>query len=260
MLQRLRSSYSPSSSEPTSVPLPFLCQRKPATTQSAVRACLTLIIARLPGWYGAVLRLGDHAVEAGALEPRQPLRRQVAVARHRRQMDWRLHVRQQALQPLATLALRRRRAGPRRRRRAHRRRRTTPASPAASFATRDAAGCSRNCSASKSSPCGVAMTISPSSDAVRPGAAKQRVVQVGKVAIERPQIAALDEHVVAAAKDDGAKAVPLRLVEEPVAGGKLRRELREHRLDRRIDGKRHPRIIARIGQTQAWSATSIGSK
>ena len=33
------------------VPLPALCQRKPATTQSAVRACFTLIIARLPGWY-----------------------------------------------------------------------------------------------------------------------------------------------------------------------------------------------------------------
>ena len=31
-----------------------------------------------------------------------------------------------------------------------------------SFATRDAAGCSRNCSASKSRPCGVAITISPS--------------------------------------------------------------------------------------------------
>ena len=32
----------------------------------------------------------------------------------------------------------------------------------ASFATREAAGCSRSCSASKSSPRGVAMTISPS--------------------------------------------------------------------------------------------------
>ena len=30
-------------------PFPSLCQRKPATTQSAVRACLILIIARLPG-------------------------------------------------------------------------------------------------------------------------------------------------------------------------------------------------------------------
>ena len=43
------SSRSPRSSEPTIVPGPFLCQRKPATTQSAVRACLILIIARLPG-------------------------------------------------------------------------------------------------------------------------------------------------------------------------------------------------------------------
>ena len=30
-------------------PGPFLCQRKPATTQSAVRWCLILSIARLPG-------------------------------------------------------------------------------------------------------------------------------------------------------------------------------------------------------------------
>ena len=31
------------------VPGPFLCQRKPATTQSAVRRCLILAISRLPG-------------------------------------------------------------------------------------------------------------------------------------------------------------------------------------------------------------------
>ncbi len=42
-------SYSPRSSEPTSVPGPFLCQRNPATTQSAVRACLIFSIVRLPG-------------------------------------------------------------------------------------------------------------------------------------------------------------------------------------------------------------------
>ena len=39
------------------VPGPFLCQRNPATTQSAVRWCLILSIARLPGWYGASSRL-----------------------------------------------------------------------------------------------------------------------------------------------------------------------------------------------------------
>ena len=40
-----------------SVPGPSLCQRNPATTQSAVRWCLILSIARLPGWYGASSRL-----------------------------------------------------------------------------------------------------------------------------------------------------------------------------------------------------------
>ena len=45
------SPYSPSSSDPTCVPGPFLCQRKPATTQSAVRWCLIFSIARLPGRY-----------------------------------------------------------------------------------------------------------------------------------------------------------------------------------------------------------------
>ena len=55
--------------------VPLLCQRKPATTQSAVRACLILIIARLPGWYGAVRRLGDHAVEPGAFEALRASRR-----------------------------------------------------------------------------------------------------------------------------------------------------------------------------------------
>ncbi|MGC3999419.1 MAG: hypothetical protein QM767_19050 [Anaeromyxobacter sp.] len=40
----------PSRSEPTMVPFPSLCQRKPATTQSAVRACFTFTMARLPGW------------------------------------------------------------------------------------------------------------------------------------------------------------------------------------------------------------------
>ena len=33
------------------MPWPFLCHRKPATTQSAVRWCLIFSIARLPGWY-----------------------------------------------------------------------------------------------------------------------------------------------------------------------------------------------------------------
>ncbi len=66
------SSYRPSRSDPTIVPGPFLCHRKPATTQSAVRWCLTLIISRLPGHVAQVGALGDHPVQAGALEHVEP--------------------------------------------------------------------------------------------------------------------------------------------------------------------------------------------
>ncbi len=41
-------SNSPRRREPT--PPPSLCQRNPPTTQSAVRSCLTFIMARLSGW------------------------------------------------------------------------------------------------------------------------------------------------------------------------------------------------------------------
>ena len=61
-------------------------------------------------------------------------------------------------------------------------------------------------------------------------------MQVGEVAIERPRVAALDVDLAgAAAKDDGAKPVPLGLVEPALALGKLVGELREHGLDRRRD-------------------------
>ena len=43
---------------------------------------------------------------------------------------------------------------------------------------------------------------------------EKRRVQLRKIAIERPQIAALDEDVGPAAEDERAKSVPLRLVEE----------------------------------------------
>ena len=81
---------------------------------------------------------------------------------------------------------------------------------------------------------------------VREDSRQQRVVQLGKVPIERPQVAALDEHLAAAAKDDGAKAVPLRLVEERAAGRQRVGELREHRLDGRCDGKGHRPSVKRV--------------
>ena len=63
-------------------------------------------------------------------------------------------------------------------------------------------------------------------------------MQLGEVPIERTQVAALDVNVRFAAKHDRAKAVPLRLVEER-AGRQIVGELREHRLDRRLDRKAH---------------------
>ena len=81
------------------------------------------------------------------------------------------------------------------------------------------------------------MTISPSSTQPAGSRREQRVVQLGKIAIERPQVAALDEDVGRAAKDDRAKAVPLRLVQERWPRRQLVGQLREHRLDRRRDRK-----------------------
>ena len=63
------------------------------------------------------------------------------------------------------------------------------------------------------------------------------VVQLRKIPIERLEIAALDEDLVAATKDNGAKAVPLGFEEKPVADRDLRGELGEHGLDWRRDGK-----------------------
>ena len=84
------SSNSPSSSDPMCVPGPFLCQRNPATTQSAVRWCLILSIARLPGWYGASSRL---ATTPSSPAPSNRSNQSAAVARSRvagRQVDRRL--------------------------------------------------------------------------------------------------------------------------------------------------------------------------
>src|SRR5215216_5514817 len=77
----------------------------------------------------------------------------------------------------------------------------------------------------------------PVNDATVRESGETRVVQVWKIAIERTRIAALDEHVGAAAKDDRAKAIPFGLVQQSASGGKLVGQLCEHRLDGRLNGK-----------------------
>ena len=155
------SSYSPSSSEPTASG-PLLCQRKPATTQSAVRACLILSIARLPGWYVPVVRLRDDAVEARAFEARQPLR---GSARSRvigvRWIGGSTFSERFLEQSRAARAAARR--GCPGRRRASRSKATNDAGVSfASFATRDAAGMQAELQRIEVEPVVVAMTISPS--------------------------------------------------------------------------------------------------
>ena len=67
----------------------------------------------------------------------------------------------------------------------------------------------------------------------------QDLVQLGKVAIERLEVAALDEELGAVAKDNGAKAIPLGLEQEVAFAGNRICDLGEHRFDRWRDGERH---------------------
>jgi hypothetical protein len=69
------------------------------------------------------------------------------------------------------------------------------------------------------------------------GQARQEdVVQLGEVAVERPQIAALDEDVGrSATEDDGAEPVPFGLVEEAAVRRQLVGKLCQHRRDGWLD-------------------------
>ena len=58
------------------------------------------------------------------------------------------------------------------------------------------------------------MTISPSSTQRAGNWARNGVEQLGKIAVQRFFIAALDENLVAIAEDQRAKAIPLRF-EDP---------------------------------------------
>src|SRR5439155_195994 len=56
-------------------------------------------------------------------------------------------------------------------------------------------------------------------------------------------IPALDVEAVAVAEDDRPEAVPLGLEQPAVARGQVRRELREHRVDRRLDREARGRVL-----------------
>ena len=83
----------------------------------------------------------------------------------------------------------------------------------------------------------MAMTISPSSTQPAGQLREQRVVQLGEVAVERPQVAALDVDVVAPRKTIARKPSHFGSNRKPSPVGQLVGELREHRLDRRRQRK-----------------------
>ena len=67
--------------------------------------------------------------------------------------------------------------------------------------------------------------------------------ELGKVAIERSLIAALNQKLVSVAKHERAKAIPLRLVDPSVAGRQLVDTLRQHRKNWRTDRQVHAKFL-----------------
>ena len=241
--------YSPSSSEPIRVPGPFLCQRKPATTQSAVRGCLILAIVRLPGAYGSSARLAMTPSRPAPSKTSNQWRATARIGRRRREPDRRVvasrrdrssRARRSPNGALAQVVVGRRPGS--------RRRRMTAGAASASILTRDAAGWMRSSSESKSS---AAVRASDDDLAVehesrlRAAERTQRLLQLGEVAIQRLEVARLDEELVAIAEDERAEAVPLRLVDPAVAGRDGGGGLGQHRLDRRLDREPHAPMIRR---------------
>ena len=204
------------------MPGPFLCQRKPATTQSAVRACLTLIIARLPARYGASRRLAITPSRPAPSKRRNQSSRQRAVARGGREVDRRR---------------RRRRAPPRAARGVRASgvsRRSSSPSASRSQATNDAGdlrGEQLHARRGRMDAQEQRLEVEPvrrrrsrSRRRARsaPGsAARERLDELGEVAVQRLLVAALEQDLVAVAEDERAEAVPLRLEEPAVAVGEV---------------------------------------
>ncbi len=102
---RPSSSNRPSSSEPT--PSPSLCMRNPATTQSAVRSCLTLNIVRLSGVYGPSSRLAITPSRPAPSKRANQSRGDVRVGGRRREVDRRRRRRSAPSSSVPPLAQRR---------------------------------------------------------------------------------------------------------------------------------------------------------
>jgi hypothetical protein len=204
----------------------------------------------LAGLIGASRGLGHHAVEAGALEPLQPLDGEGPIARHRREMDRFTNVPDEPLEPRPPFLLRplaQVLAAGRQQVERDEGRGTLAGQPGDTRRRRVQPHLQRV----EIETCGRGDDDLPVHDAAVGQLGQEHVVQLGKVAIERAQITALDEDVTAAAEHDGAKPVPLRLEQERSAiSGNVFREPGQHRFDRRCDWK----CFRRHGFTYATSS------
>ena len=211
----------------------------------------------LAGLVSAVERLGDHAVEPGALEPAEPLvgdgpRSVLAGVRWTVVVDRRPASRAGRAEPTSA-----RSSNDGRRRRARRTRRTRRVSPRPAGRSVDLAGWMRCSSASKSSPLPPvsATTISPSIMHRSGRAGEERFDQFGEVARQRAQLAAEEFDPVTVAEHDAAEAVPFRFVQPAVAVGDRSRQLGEHRFDRWLQRE----IERRVGLFVAGSSEPSAS-
>ena len=191
---------------------------------------------RRGGLVGTVSWFGDHAVQAGALEPVEPLQRGPPVPRHWGEVYRRADICDHLLQECPALALRG----------------LHPAPPAGRQQVKADERCRRllrelrHPRRGRMEPHLQRIEIEPmgrrdhdlSVDHTALGQLfEQRLVQLREVTVERPQIAALNEKVRGAAKNNGSEPVPFRLVEKRSLGGQGVGQLGQHRLDRRGDGK-----------------------
>jgi len=209
-----------------------------------VRA-LDLEHSPLAGLVRVVLGLRHDAVETGAFEALQPVHGHRVVARDRREVERGLGAIQQSLEPHPALGLRQ-------------------MAKVLATGSEDIEGDegSRNLRGEFLHPRrrgvepelqGVEIEAPRGRDhhlavhhASGRQARKEHVVHLREIAVERPEIAALDEDVVVAAEHESAKTVPFRLVEEATAVGHGSRDLRQHRIDRRLERKADEHGDARL--------------
>ncbi len=97
----------------------------------------------------------------------------------------------------------------------------------------------------------------PVDDSARGKRFEERRLELGKVAVQGLEVAALQVPLVPVPEDQDPEAVPLRLEDPGVAFGKSIDELREHGLDGRRKRKFHAEILAVLaplaGSMVSWA-------